>query len=278
MHVPKSGGSAMRSALAQLPGCYAGPYYYDRVHFGTDDLGQAVPEPNKATIVESGRLAEVVGAHRLVIGHYAAPSLMAAGCAALAVQVREPRSRVLSLYRYWQTEPAHERPRWGAWGSDLVARADRPLGEFLRSPAVWPAVSNAISRQLLVDRTTSTARRAACLRRWAVVSGSYHRLRRSLRVVEWSQRSDAFLARICAVVGVEAVPALERENVTEPLADHQVIDQATHGLLLRLTRADSHLLERLAADGLLMRRTKQDLDLDFAGTAERLGFHLGTGN
>ena len=276
VHVPKSGGSAMRSALAQLPGCYTGPYYYDRAHFGSDELRRAVPQPNQATIVEAGRLAEIVGTHRSVIGHYAAPSLMAAGCAALAVQVREPRSRVLSLYRFWQAQPPHERAGWGAWASDLVAWADRPLEEFLRSPAVWPAVDNALSRQLLVDRTTSSARQAARRRRWGALAASYRHLRRRLRVVEWSQRSEVFLARICEVLGAEAVPALERENVTEVRAREQVIGQDSYRLLERLTRADSHLLGRLVADGLLLARTTEELDRDFQTTAERLGFRLGT--
>ena len=123
----------MRSALSQLPGFYGEPVYLDVAHFGSAGLAGRVPGARQREIAGPGDLGDVVRGHRLVIGHYAAASLLDAGCTGLAVQVREPRSRVLSLYRFWQENPAEERAGWGPWGSDLVALADRPLGEFLRS-------------------------------------------------------------------------------------------------------------------------------------------------
>ena len=276
LHVPKCGGSAVRSALAQLPSCYAGPLYYDPAHFGSDELRRSIPEPNRSTIVGPAALAQVVQSHRLVIGHYSAPSLTAAGCDVLAVQVREPRSRVLSLYRFWQALSPGERAGWGGWGSDLVTKADRPLAEFLRSPEVWPAVDNALSRQLLSGRMASGPAHAMGRRRWRDLSGRYRKLQRSLRVVEWSERSDAFLARVCEAVDARAVPTLEVENVTDVRPDGQVIDPGTLGLLAGLTGSDLHLLDGLMTDGLLAPRTREDLDEEFGITVERMGFRLAT--
>jgi hypothetical protein len=200
--------------------------------------------------------------------------LTAAGCAALAVQVREPRARVLSLYRFWQGWSDEMQQAWGRWGSELVARADLPLGEFLAAPGVWPAVDNAIVRQLLASRTAPGPRRGVPrLGRWDR-SGRYARLRRALRIVEWSSRSDEFLARICELTGADTVPVLRRENVTKVAGAEQLIGTSALRLLERWTSRDADILDRLSADGLLARRSRADLDREFEDTADRLGFRL----
>jgi hypothetical protein len=264
----------MRSALSQLPGFYGEPVYLDVAHFGSAGLAGRVPGARQREIAGPGDLGDVVRGHRLVIGHYAAASLLDAGCTGLAVQVREPRSRVLSLYRFWQENPAEERAGWGPWGSDLVALADRPLGEFLRSGAVWPAVDNAIRRQLLAPGPPPARVRTARGRRRFASDARYPLLRDTLRVVAWSGDSEDFLARVCGELGVTSVPVLERENVTRVRAEPQVVDRATYRRLVTLTAGDTAVLDRLTSDGLLRRRSAEDLDREFAETARRLSFTL----
>ena len=83
-----------------------------------------------------------------------------------------------------------------------------------------------------------------------------------------------FVERIMEAIGSDTVPELARENVAQPSGDTQVIDRSTHERLRRLTAADSLLLRRLAADGLLERREGGELDEEFEREAERLNFRL----
>ncbi len=270
IHVPKSGGSALRAALGQIPGCYTGPLYFDEAHFGLTVLADAVPSPNRETITDVSDLADVVSAHRVVIGHYAAKSLLGAGCGSLALQVREPRARLLSLYTFWRSASDSDRASWGDWGSELMSRADLPLGRFLSCPEVWPAVDNVVTRQTMGYRLS----RRSVFGRRSIPSSLYEDFRCRVSIVEWSSRSEDFLAKICAHLGILTWPALDRVNITEGRADEQSVDEATLKQIMRLTRADRTFLDRLSRDGLLPRRSAVDLDSEFEVTAGRLGFRL----
>jgi hypothetical protein len=260
LHIPKCGGSAVRSALARLDGCYAGPLYYDEAHFGEPDLSESLLPSRRAEVASRQQLRPVVARSRLVIGHYSSRSLVAAGAKQLATQIREPRSRLLSLYRYWQGQTPDERQPWGLWGSRLVATADRPLGAFLANPALWPAVDNAMVRQ--VCQTGSRLLRSA------------PREPRQLRIVEWASQSQAFVERIYSLFGVSDVPSVQHENVTEVREDRQSIGPAERAELDRLTAGDMSLVGRLVRRGLLEPRSPDQLDREFAETADRLGFDL----
>src|ERR1700733_11194164 len=97
IHLPKSGGSSLRVALAQLPGGYSGPFYFDERLFGSRAFVEGIRSPNREAIAMPKDLRAIAESHRVVIGHYCAASLLEAGCTELAIQVREPRARLLSL-------------------------------------------------------------------------------------------------------------------------------------------------------------------------------------
>lgn len=274
VHIPKTGGVALRAALAQIPGCYVGPLYFDPLHFGSRELLDAVPEPNRSAVATSEALADVVGCYRILIGHYSTRTLIDAGCSMLATQVREPRARVLSLYRFWQSAPADERASWGLWGSSLIARADMPIDEFLRSKTVWPAIENAMARQLLGRRLRATGPLSIQWRRSLASRSAYSKLIERICVIEWSDRADEFLLRVCEAVGVGIPPPVERVNVTTVCAESQPLTPDTLRLLERITAADRGILEAFMADGVLTLRRPHQLDEEFAATAERLGFFL----
>ena len=274
VHLPKCGGTALRTALTHVAGCYTGPVYFDRQHFGTDRLVDGVPVQTRHVIGSLEDLRHIVGTHRLVMGHIAADMFVSAGCDSLAVQVREPRARILSLYRFWRAQEEDERSRWGLWGSELIGQADQPFGAFLATPSIWPAVDNAITRQVCGRSSATRARWASGPRRQSAVARRYRAIRPWFGIVEWSNRSDVFVARIMEAIGSDTVPELGRENEAQPSGDTQVIDRSTHELLRRLTATDSRLLFRLAADGLLERRDASDLDEEFEREADRLNFRL----
>ena len=208
------------------------------------------------------------------MGHIAAHMLVSAGCDSLAVQVREPRARILSLYSFWRAQEEDERSRWGLWGSELIGQADRPLRAFLATPSIWPAVANAMTRQFCDKGTGTRAQWASGPRSQFALARRYRAIRPWLGIVEWSNRSDVFIERIMEAIGSDSVPELARENVAQPSGETQVIDRSTHERLRRVTAADSQLLRRLAADGLLEQRDAGDLDEEFEREAERLNFRL----
>lgn len=277
VHVPKCAGTAVQAALSALPVCHSGPVYYDEDHFGWLDPARQLPPQRAATVATRGQLREVIGSHRLVIGHFSAATLAAVGVRALAVAVREPVSRVLSLYRYWRSLPPDAAASWGEWGVTLMAAATNlTLGEFLAAPVTWPAVDNQLARQLLVD---GRVRRVSALHRRLRLTAfryGYPSLRRRLVVAGWSGQAQTFVSEVCAAVGVITPPPVERVNVTRvtPDADRQPIPAATRVLLDRLTRWDRELVDRLMADGLLPERGPGDLAGEQRATAERLGFEF----
>jgi hypothetical protein len=274
IHIPKTGGVALREALAGMPGCYAGPLYFDPAHFGSAELLDAVPEPNRSAVATSGALADLVPLHQLLIGHYSARTLIEAGCTALASQVREPRARILSLYRFWQSTPADERASWGLWGSSLIARADLPFDRFLASTSVWPALENSMARQLLGQRLPASGLRSVPTRRPMASRSAYSELIKRMRVLEWSDRADDFLQRVCDAIGVADPPSPERVNVTKVSGEPQRFTPKTLRLLDRITAADRDILDALMSDRLLPLRRPHQFDEAFADTAERLEFHL----
>lgn len=271
VHIPKSAGSAVRDSLTRIPGCYAGPFYFDKSHFGTREILEGVPRPHRSTVV-TAELKAIAQSHRVIIGHYSARTLLDAGCQALATQVREPRARILSLYRYWQSTPDQERSGWGSWGALLVSAADLSFGDFLRTPSVWPMVENAMVRQLTGERLEPAPFRGRLQARSIPRRRSYIGLRQHLKIVEWSDRPQDFVERVCQAVGLSNASTVGRVNATTVTGAPERLSRDSLRLLERLTSSDRRLLEALMSDGILARRHGRQLDEEFHGAAESLKF------
>ena len=269
VHIPKTGGSALRTSFAQIDGAYAGSLYFDTEQFGSPDWIDDITSNIRQTIVtDQLQLADVARHHRLVIGHFSLGNMIAAGCTDVAFQVREPRARLLSLYRFWQSQSASVYERWGAWGA-AIACASLPLGAFLRQSAPGPAVDNAMARQLLVSERNGTGDR-----RRALVNETCTLLLRMDAIVEWSSSSQRFAERVCGALGTPTSPALERVNVTEVRDGEQVLDAGTLAQLAEMTATDRLLVDRLAEFGLLAERSAADLESEFETCARTLGFRF----
>jgi len=270
LHLVKGGGMAVRDAVALLPGSYTGPRYFDRQQFPSDRLLDGASADVLATIVDDDGYRGVVASHRVVMGHVSSATLLGAGCTDLAIQVREPRSRLLSLYRYWQSQSGPHLATWGNWGLDVVGAAHLPLRGFLDADATWPAVDSALARQALGGLVVPYTEP----RTWRPGGADLDRFCDHLAVAEWSRDSGRFVARVWERLGEPAPPELDRVNVTEVTGAHQVIDATTRETLLRLTTLDRDLLAALRDRGLLPLRTDAALDAEFEDTAVRLGFTL----
>jgi hypothetical protein len=211
------------------------------------------------------------------MGHFGAQELLDAGVDKVAVQLREPRARLLSLYRYWQSTSKEVRASWGPWGERALQAADLPLEGFLKSRHAWPATDNAIARQLLVEgspKNPLTARREAV----ASLNGDgYKRLVDRLFYADWSSRSQHFANHIFA--GFLAVESRKLERVNETLLDTDIVEQrisaGCRALILEMTEVDTLLIERLIADGLIGQLKREDRDTEFEEACRHLRLVLG---
>jgi hypothetical protein len=270
IHVVKCGGMAVRDAVATLPGSYTGPLYFDLGMFWSFDVLDGASPDVRAQVVTDDAYREVVHSNRVAMGHVSASTLDDAGCTAIAVQVREPRSRILSQYRYWAAQTDEARASWGFWGSHILSKSHLSLGEFLSAEEVRPAIDNAISRQCLAGLVSDYPAPTS----WAPQPADVNRFLELLEIAEWSTSSDRFLERVWSHLGQAEPPSLGRVNVTEVTGGTQVVDRTARELLDRLTRYDRSLLEHLAAEGALPGRTPSQNDDEFEETAEHLGFKI----
>ena len=147
LHIPKSGGLSICTALeATLPPGALAPQRFDTSTFcDFDDFDLLRPEI-RTQIATDPSTVRSLGRYRAVCGHFSLRTLsQITDCSLIATVLREPRSRLLSLYAYWRT------PGIG----DLVApysattHARRPLSEFLAEPLLAPVIDNQICRTLL---------------------------------------------------------------------------------------------------------------------------------
>ncbi len=206
------------------------------------------------------------------MGHHTPESLLDGGFGGLGTQVREPRARLLSLYRYWQTLPDAIIDSWGVWGTTALRAAALPLERFLSSAPAWVATDNAVARQLLsLDAVPPPSARRLLER--ALRGDGYRTLRDNLRVAEWSRDSQRFADRICEAIGVPTT-VVDRVNETPVVHDGQRLGPVALAMLDDRTTIDRELLDRLMADGLVAARSVEDLDTEWKETAERLGFGL----
>ncbi|MBV9364046.1 MAG: hypothetical protein JOY89_07390 [Solirubrobacterales bacterium] len=145
MHVPKSGGTSVHDALlAALPEGSVSPKRIETRPFkGLDEL----PHPLRELVVAEERDVDAMSRSGVVSGHFCLHTLMrVAPPESIATVLREPRSRLLSLYAFWRLTPGWDERLNPGRPYDHALRA---LDEFLAEPQIAPAVDNAVCRILL---------------------------------------------------------------------------------------------------------------------------------
>ena len=79
VHVPKTGGAALRVALGGVPGCYVSPFYADASLIDGVDV-DGLPGTTRRQFASADALRHICQENRLVIGHYSADILLESGC------------------------------------------------------------------------------------------------------------------------------------------------------------------------------------------------------
>ena len=146
MHVPKSGGMSVVQALerAAPPGSVC-PKTIDgwTIDEWFDVAG--APASVRDRIAATDADIRMMQTYGFVVGHFALPVLERVAPASEIVTVlRGPRSRLLSLYRYWRRQYAQHVANWGDAGPHRHAL--RALPDFLGDPSLARWTDNVVAR------------------------------------------------------------------------------------------------------------------------------------
>lgn len=147
MHIPKSGGMSIHAALeSALPSDYFAPQHFDTSVFcAFNEFDSLCPE-TRAEIAATEDEREILGTYNVVSGHFSLPTLSKITDPSSVVTIlREPRTRLISLYVYWRIPEIYE--RWNPYRVDMHAL--RPLSAFLSEPSLAAVTDNQICRMLL---------------------------------------------------------------------------------------------------------------------------------
>ncbi len=146
MHVPKAAGTSLRAGLETALEASA-VQGFDHVLFGgfTDFASFGALERQRVF----GAPGMLPPGADLVAGHFAYSTLRAAyPDAALMTVLREPVTRLLSLWMFWRLHTDDDLAGLGTW-ADCVRLAQRPLKAFLGEAKIAAQTDNVALRMLL---------------------------------------------------------------------------------------------------------------------------------
>ncbi len=144
MHIPKTAGTSLRTALRQAlqPKLVVGGF--DQMLFGSFADFESCSSEFRAQLYLDG-----LPAADCYLGHFSLASLRAAPRKPEIMTVlREPRSRLLSFWTYWRCLTDQELEGLGSW-KRMARLAQLPLREFLTRPEIMCQLDNLAVRMLL---------------------------------------------------------------------------------------------------------------------------------
>ena len=148
MHLPKTSGMTMTDLLSRVIDSRCKFPVFDRSLFGAFSAFETIAPTIREQIHVGGSLC-AINDGQFIAGHLALSTLKVISPKADFMTVlREPRSRVLSLWLYWRTHSDDQLAPWGDWAA-YVRRAREPLAAFLTCPDIACQTDNLITRMLL---------------------------------------------------------------------------------------------------------------------------------
>lgn len=147
MHIPKSAGSSFSSGIRNAMRPCRQVFGWDLCTFGAfSDINSFAPEIHAVTYSSADKLPALVD---LILGHFAMSTITTRyPQAQLITIVREPMSRLLSLWLYMRSHTEPGIVRWGSYAGCL-RQARGTLLEFLVHRPLASQTDNVICRMLL---------------------------------------------------------------------------------------------------------------------------------
>ena len=148
MHVPKTSGTSLTRALAKAIEPHSRIGGFDRSFFGGFRAFDSIDSYYR-NCVYLDPVDLPLGAN-FVAGHLSYSTIVQRyGTAQLVTVLREPYSRVLSLWVYWRTLPGQQISVWGEWGNIARRMGLLPLLNFLSCRTIACQTDNIAVRMLL---------------------------------------------------------------------------------------------------------------------------------
>jgi hypothetical protein len=277
VHVPKSAGTALAMVVKGHSSAYAGPRYHESTSFPAAHV-RSLRGRQRDTVMTVDHARAIFEDHDVIVAHASSAFFRAAGADHVIAIVREPRARLLSLYREWQGITEANIADLGRRGTDLRAATGGGLRRFLESRPLRGQIHGAIASYLcgfpperIGDRVAfSITRTHDPAARLGGLHGS------AVDRVFWSDQLSDVIAHLGAL-GVMRVPAdrgIEPKRIGSAPSHRQRIGPVAMRVLESAVRPDLAVIGRLAEDGVLDRRDAARLDHDFLTTLDRLGFEL----
>jgi hypothetical protein len=148
LHVPKTAGMSLRQALGStLDANDIAPWDLDSTVFGPFRNFESLWTPIRNRIFLG--TPDALRGYRAIMGHFSLTLLQQVVDASdIAIFLREPRARLLSLYRYWRSWSEAEHQNWEPYRTSRLA-VSHDMVTFLRAPQAAAATDNGLVRLLL---------------------------------------------------------------------------------------------------------------------------------
>ncbi len=232
-------------------------------------VDQLPHEFREHTLVEEPEL-EDLSRSELVIGHFCLPTLLrVAPPESIAMVLREPRARLISVYAFLRLTP-------GGDEASRLARVHtaRPFDEFLAEPLQAPALDNAVCRMLLYgDPRIPDAHFIPPERIESLACDAVERLEQ-LGFVGVLERGQATWRGLSRFFGVTLEPTranVSKATTPEFMPVHEPILDRTLDLLHARTAADALVYRRVLMSETTEVEANRISDATFAAQLVRLG-------
>jgi hypothetical protein len=149
IHVPKSGGLALRDALlACVRAEDIAPWHFTAGFFAWYGHWGTVSEEGRRRIAVTRYERRRLRTYPVSFGHFLFDDVHKTKAPVVTV-LREPRARLVSLHSYWRSVDASTHDQMGPYGDATRTAGRLPFGDFLDYEPTLHQVDNAMARQFL---------------------------------------------------------------------------------------------------------------------------------
>jgi hypothetical protein len=247
LHVPKAAGTSMRIAIQRaLPHGALAPWHSEPAVYADFSRFDEMKDPFRSTIALNEEHFAALGAHAAVFGHFTLSTLLRLSePSSIGTVLREPRSRLLSHYAYWRTEPGLAE-RVAPY--HMPEHAQRRLDEFLAEPRIARQTDNIVCRLLLFGDERLPDTDFIALGDVAALADAAIARLDSLAFVGIMERHDEAWRGVGELFGVQLEPLRLNVTVTDAVTPANLPAPAWHG-----ERVIELLGRRCAVDELVYR-------------------------
>lgn len=246
--------------LAQLDGVYCGPHYglaprvFEAVGAPLGETG----EKGQVYYLSLAQLSNLFATNQVIIGHYPAWALIEAGADEVLGMIREPRSRIISEYRYHQSRTDGDLEGWGDHGAVVREISQMTFAQFLRSQYLDEANAGTIVNWLLAPPDASALRD----RGDEIWETNLPYIKR----IYWPTEIVELFDAVANETGNSTIASPTVENVTPRSRTPLMLTKEDRALLDQSVATDLAAIKKLVASGHLSPRSRAELDQQFAET------------